>query len=331
MTRGDIQSRPSRHPRNEAQQVVGPDVAARVLEPSPPAVDEGPWFADDPVDRGGSQPLPVIAPVPGGPRWDDWLTGHPQQRDWAGRRWLGAYRRLDPPPDGYPDTRLSWHRLAVYVVSPARRRVTGKIALRWTLGGIGTPFFGADRQVRVDGEHLVVQAGDAAQALHISTLNRAAELVLGDRPDLASAADFDVPPPGDPDEPLPIDAAAAAFLSDWYGFAYSVLEELRATTSEASRVQLWPEHFDAAFDGLPGPDRVTFGASPGDAQMPEPYLYVLPHTDPAPGSATLWNASSFRGAILPLSGFLDAPDQRAEALAFLAERRDAVAGTASST
>jgi hypothetical protein len=134
-----------------------------------------------------------------------------------------------------------------------------------------------------------------------------------------------VPPAGDLDETLPIDPAAAAFLGDWYGFAWSVVEELRADPESvpASRVQLWPEHFDAAFDCLDDDRhrRATFGASPGDAAVPEPYLYVLPwHVDDVPRSE-LWNATTFRGAILPFGDLVGAPDQRAAALAFLRERR----------
>ena len=37
------------NPRLEAQRLVGDDLEARVLEPSPPAVVDGEWFADDPV------------------------------------------------------------------------------------------------------------------------------------------------------------------------------------------------------------------------------------------------------------------------------------------
>ena len=39
----------SSNPRDEANQRLSGRYDARVLEPSPPAVSEGPWFADDPV------------------------------------------------------------------------------------------------------------------------------------------------------------------------------------------------------------------------------------------------------------------------------------------
>jgi hypothetical protein len=132
---------------------------------------------------------------------------------------------------------------------------------------------------------------------------------------------------GDLDEELAIDPVSADFLGDWYGFGYSVLEELRADREsvEASRVQLWPEHFDTAFDCLTADRRATFGSSPGDAAVSEPYLYVLPwHIDDAP--STLWNAETFTGAILPVRDLVAEPDQRAAAVRFLRERHAVLAG-----
>ena len=90
-------------------------------------------------------------------------------------------------------------------------------------------------------------------------------------------------------------------------------------------MQLWPEHFDLAVElgarGRPG-GAPAYGASPGDELHPEPYLYVAPWKAPPPGG--LWNATAFRGAELPLAALLDAPDQRAAALAFLRERLTAL-------
>ena len=314
----------ARNPRREAQDLVGAGYDARVLEPSPPAVQDGQWFADDPATVEPADRRPLVAPVPGAElTWTEWLGDHPEHCPWAAARWLGAHRRLPVPPPAYTDTRLALHRLVVYVVSPARQRANGKMALRWTLGGLGTPFFGADEQVRVAGAALVRQRGETAKAEAVTTLARAAELVLDGPPDLAWAEPFDVPPAGALDEPLAVDPRAAAFLGDWYGFAWSVLEELRAdpACTDASRVQLWPEHFDAAFECLPEARRVTFGGSPGDAAVPEPYLYVLPGSFQTAPPDPFWNATSFRGAILRLGELLDAADQRAAALAFLRRGR----------
>jgi hypothetical protein len=307
-----------RHPRREAQELLGPSLEARVLEPSPPAITEGPWLADDPVGLGDPPgKRPVVSPAGTGHlTWDRWLADHPDRAAWAAERWLGAYRRLPEPPATLAATRLSAHRVAAYVIAPARRRANGKIGLRWTLGGVGTPFFGDDEQVRLAGTALVRQRGTTAAAEPVSTLARAAELALDGPPDLAWAAELgiDVPPPGPLDAELEIDPAAAAFLGDWFGFAASVLEELRAEpdSAEPGRVQLWPEHFDLAVDCRAPGGRATFGASPGDAVVPEPYLYALSPTGEL-STRTL-------GAVL------DAPDQRAAALAYLRERRATMLG-----
>jgi hypothetical protein len=57
----------ARNPLMEARQVVGAAYEPRVLEPSPPAVNDGLWFADDPA-------------VGGNLNWREWLQGHPEGR-----------------------------------------------------------------------------------------------------------------------------------------------------------------------------------------------------------------------------------------------------------
>ena len=291
----------ARHPRREAETLAG---ISRVLEPSPPAVDDGRWYADDPFTADDGD-------------WAHWLREHPEHADWTARRWLAGYTPLPEPPPSYPATRLALHRLAVYVLSPARRRVTTKIALRWTLGGVGTPFFGANEQVRIDGATLVRQRGEHALVEPLSTLRRAAAFAFDGGPDLDWATGFDVPPAGDLDAPLEVDEESAALLGNWYGLAYSVLEELRGDLGgpDPDRVQLWPEHFDAAFRCPLGGQVLTFGASPGHAASEQPYLYVLPaDLDAVP--SLVWNATAFPGAVQPLSDLLSASDHRAAALQF---------------
>jgi hypothetical protein len=298
----------------EARRVVGAEHDVGVLEPSPPAVEDGEWFADDPSVADDFD-------------WRKWVETHPELEVWAADRWLAAYRRLGPVPPTFAATRLALHRLAVYVVSPARRRVNGKIGLRWTLNGMGTPFFGADEQIRVTRTDLVRQRGTQAWEEPITSLSKAAAFVLNGPPDGSWVGKLDVPPLGDTDGDLAVDRDAASSLADWYGFAWSVLDELRAerSSTEPSRIQLWPEHFDAAFDCLPPEHRVTFGASPGDRASTEPYLYVVsPRIERIPSS--LWNATAFAGAILPYQELLDATDQRAVALDFFRTRRDLLAG-----
>ena len=120
------------------------------------------------------------------------------------------------------------------------------------------------------------------------------------------------------------------FIGEWFGFGASVLEELRASipASDApARVQLWPEHFDLSVDA--GDEaagrRGTFGASPGDAEHPVPYVYV---THWAERSGDFWNEGRF--ASLSITDFVDAPDQRRAVLDFFARARAVLANDTSS-
>jgi hypothetical protein len=308
--------------RAEAFARLGGIYETRVLEPSPPAVSDPPWFADDPVANGNA-PLgrPVVSPVSTGDvLWEDLAVKDDELATWCADRWLACYRRLGQPPASLVKTRLALHRLAEGVISPARRKANGKIGLRYTRGGFGTPFFGDDAQLRVAGTQLIVQESDQERCAQITTLADAADHIGPELLPDDLALDL---------EQLEIDASASAFVGDWYGFACSVLEALRAQAGEAaypSRVQLWPEHFDLAVE-LGGEDagaRAVYGLSAGDEHHPEPYLYVAPWVAPAPGE--LWQATGFSGAELPFAALIDAEDQRGAALEFLGARLAALVG-----
>lgn len=288
------------NPRAEALDILGGDYEARVLEPSPPAVKVKP-FADDPVEPGEvPEGRLLVSPVSdhGDLTWDDVARQRPDIAAWCAERWLGAWKPLEPLPQSFLDTRKALHRLAEEVVA-TERMPANEIALRYTRGGFGTPFFeeggragGADCQVRVEVGELVRQRGAQEQR----------EPVEG------------------------VDPGAARVLGDFYGFACSVLEELRAEESDEdpSPVQLWPEHFDIAFElgDEEGGRRANHGASPGDDDHDEPYLYVGPWT--AEVSGPLWNAAGFNGAELGYAEVLAAPDSRRLALDFLRERHRAL-------
>lgn len=279
-------------PRSEAVDILGGDYEARVLEPSPPSVTEFP-FADDPVQPGEvPEGRLLVSPVPhhGDLTWDAIARDRPDIAEWCAERWLGAWRDLAPLPPAFAETRSVLHRVAEEVVAPGRKP-DNEIALRWTRGGFGTPFFdeaGHDCQVRVEGAELVHLRGPEVTR---GTIDGA-------------------------------DPAAAAALGDFFGFAWSVLEHERAEQSDEdpSLVQLWPEHFDCAFD-LGDESRgtkATLGASPGDEHHAEPYLYVLPWRKDVEGDA--WNATGFTGAELGYSDIIASPDQRAAAIGFLHSR-----------
>ncbi len=300
-----------------------------MLEPSPPAVADGEWWADDPLDhRDVPAGMPVVLPLSEADRsWDTLAAGDVELSAWCADRWLGAWRRLVPLPGGFAAARGALHRLAFYVLSPARRRVNGKIGLRYTCGGFGTPFFGSDEQVRVQGTCLVVQADEEVRWASLTTLRAAADL-LGLEIDPAAGAEFDVPSAGDLDEPLPVDEPAVRALSDWYGFVTSVLEELRAggLGEDPGRVQLWPEHFDVAteFGSEGAQERASFGGSPGDEHHPQPYLYVAPWSEVPKGG--FWNDPHFNGASLGYEALLAADDQRGAALEFYRRGRAELRG-----
>ena len=250
--------------------------------------------------------------------WDELAREDSELAEWAAERWLGAWRRLSAPPAAFAASRDALHRLAEEVLAPTRQRANGKIGLRYTRGGFGTPFFAADAQVRVEGDELVVAREQKAWRQPITTLRGAADFVGHELTRLDGKLE---------DVALDVDPEASRFLGDWYGLAASVLEQLRAEATDAqapSLVQLWPEHFDIAVE-LGDEDagvRANYGFSPGDEAHDEPYVYVGPWT--ARPHGPLWQASGFPGAELSLSELLAAPDQRETALAFLRERRDAL-------
>jgi hypothetical protein len=182
-------------------------------------------------------------------------------------------------------TRLALHVLAEQVVSPLRVQATGnEIALQARPGGFGTPELPGGGWAGVSGTDIV--RADGAQR-PIATLREAAAFV-----GLDAAA-------GLSDEPLAVDADAAAVLAGVWADGTAALEALIADAAPdeaASEIQLWPEHFDVAIelgDEAAG-RRATYGVSPGDAEHPEPYAYVVPWTPPAP--ALVWNATAFTGA-----------------------------------
>jgi hypothetical protein len=316
-------------PRGEAFARLGGAYDVRVLEPSPPAVTEPPAFADDPVARGDlDSGHTVVAPfATGDVTWARLARDDGDLAYWCADRFLGPYRRLGPAPTRLVETRGAWHALAEWVVAPARHAANGRIGLRWTRGGFGTPFFGPNRQVRVDGSDMVVVDDGVVRRAPLTTLHQAAEFA-GVQP-ATSTGVYEPTTTWDPDAPLVAEPSAAEFLGHWFGLGMSVLEELRAEASPSyasSRVQLWPEHFDLSVDM--GNDsrgkRANYGASPGDAEHPEPYFYVGPWNVARPGAAKYWNDTW--GASLPFSALVDAPNQRQSALSFLRRGRELLDG-----
>ncbi len=182
------------------------------------------------------------------------------------------------------------HLLAVYVVSAARQEHAGKIGLRPTDRGFGTPAFlrlGKAVEVRVAGCLLVVESDGDARQLDlrngdVSLVDAAAFAEVAIDPTIADR--LDVPSPGDVAAPLGIVGHDADDLASWFRLGAAVLDEVRMRAPEGgsgappSQVQLWPEHFDLAFDlgDEAVGTRANVGFSPGDSFSDEPYLYVGP-------------------------------------------------------
>jgi hypothetical protein len=308
------------NPRAEAYERLRGAYDVRVLEPSPPAVNRPPHYADDPTERGAvDHDRQVVSPVTTGDLlWDDLAASDRSLAAWCAERWLGALPRLERAPAGLTATRRSLHALARRVIGPVRERANEHPSLRWTRGGFGTPFFGADAQVRVDHGELVVQSRFRERRAEVTTLAEAADLIgfemSGDETEVDAA-------------PLVIDREAARFVGNFLGFATNVLEQLRADVPpdyEPSRVELWPETFDLTVEiGMEHAGRrAAFGASLGDADHAEPYLFVTP-LDVRP-TGELWQASAFAGAELTYAELLSAFDQRAYGLDFVRSRVEAL-------
>lgn len=192
-------------------------------------------------------------------------------------------------PRHFAETRDSFHALAEHVLCAARHRSTGRIGLQVVAGGFATPPFGdGGRTIAVQHAHLVLRAGGQERCAAISTLRAAGDLA-GIVPGAPSSV-FTPTTPCDLDAPLIVDAAAARRLADWYALGDEALRRLtlEIPDDQPSGITLWPEHFDVAIRAA----EVNYGASPGDREIPEPYLYVGPTaSDRATTGDAFWNTS----------------------------------------
>lgn len=219
--------------------------------------------------------------------------------------------------DAFIATRDALHRVAEHVLAKARYVDDGGIRLMAFEGGFATPLLAGRRRIRIAGGDLVVDEGADSRRAGLTTVDEAASFV-GIEPGLPSEL-YQPATPLDGHEPLQVDRGAAHELGAWYGFTAEALHRFAAEVGEArpSEINLWPEHFDQAFSTEDDNQarRANYGASPGDAGHPEPYLYVGPW-NPVAANA-FWNASHFNGAVLPVSTIVAAADPLEAALRFL--------------
>lgn len=229
---------------------------------------------------------------------------------------------LSELPPTFAATREALRAVACFVVAPARKAQQGRIGLQPVGDGFGTPELGGGTRLVVSGDELVWLPDGRRERL---TTLRAGAAFAGVELSADPGVGHDLPP-YDPDASLDVDAAASRALGAWYAFALRVLhaqrERLTGGAGTASDVNLWPEHFDLAFDwGVDDEARVNLGASPGDAFSAAPYLYVGPwQRERMARDERFWNASF--GATLPYPGLVRAPDPEDRAAGFFSDAVD---------
>jgi hypothetical protein len=220
--------------------------------------------------------------------------------------------------DPLATTRDELQRVATHILARARFEADGRIGLQVTPGGIGTPPFGPEQTtVRIDGGVLVREVRATPRSAALAMAGRSlADLAAFAGVDLGGprAAGADAPALGDVDAPVALDPGAVAEIASWYRLGAEAIDRILPEAAEPTLAQLWPEHFDLGIDVAAGPSRVNLGVSPGDAHLPEPYLYLGPWDDRRPGDPAFWNAPF--GAALGRSTVMGAPDPVERAAAF---------------
>jgi hypothetical protein len=238
---------------------------------------------------------------------------------------------LDPVPslDALAPTRRSWHLLAAHVVADERFRRVGHSGLEATPTGFRTPEH-EPVGVALELDHLVLRAAAGDTRRPVTTIGDAQRFVLGEvgPPHWGTQPGLHDPPEVvASDTPLPIDAAVAAWLGTWLSLGTSALRTLvdQPDSTDAGVPTLWPEHFDVGTELLPGERRASYGVSPGDEVIAEPYAYVVPWRPGAivPGDPR-WNVGALVGASITAAELAAEPDPGAALLAWFRTRRDAL-------
>jgi hypothetical protein len=188
-------------------------------------------------------------------------------------------------PDVMLATRLSLHRVAEHVLAATRKRATGEITLVQAAGGFRIPPLPDGTALAVDGTDLVVTGPSGERRERLTTVARAAAFA-----GVPPGFPWTKHPPAttyEPEEPLPLDAGAAAAIADWFRVGQEALSAWAAelAAERPSEPLLFPEHFDLGVTA----GQVNYGFSPGDDGVAEPYVYIGPHHLPPP-EGDFWNA-----------------------------------------
>lgn len=224
-----------------------------------------------------------------------------------------------PISDSYSTSRADLHQLAFFALSPARYKKSGRMGLAPTKDGFGTPSF-SGVVARVEGDFLVMERDGNAATQQISTVREAAEFLAGGYEESWFEDFHDPLAAKDPGIELAVEPTDTTLIGEWFEFAFVVLNKLRDTGGEdddVSEAQIWPEHFDGAAElgSAEHGRRASYGASPGDANIASPYIYVAPWGE-FDKSDVYWNATSFGGSLLGYEDLAKVDDPVAAALDF---------------
>jgi hypothetical protein len=212
--------------------------------------------------------------------------------------------RIDPQVLGA--TRRSLHAVGEHVLAAALFKGRHRIGLRQFTGGVATQNYlhirdgaAVERRVMLVGTEVVVRdddlkGGTIEDRAPITTLRDAGKLVDVE-PGLTGDCGYTPGPMPDIDEPLSVDADAAAFLAEVTAIGYAALVILTAhyVEDEPAEIQFWSEHFDLATHF----GEVNYGLSLGDEHHDHPYVYVGPWNLPPP-EGDFWNEPFGAGHVL---------------------------------
>ncbi|RJQ68813.1 hypothetical protein D5S17_31730 [Pseudonocardiaceae bacterium YIM PH 21723] len=174
-------------------------------------------------------------------------------------------------------TRYQLHMLAEHLLARHRHDEVGETDLTWTPGGFGIPELPGNLIFRVQptgtGAELLLITVCGAHHHELTTLRAAAdwyEMQFG-----APARRLRPKTELHPDAELDIDPEAVRLIGDWFALGATVLEKVAQ-----ERVSLSPTRFAVCTEinkqGPRGRIPATIGASAGDEDHPEPYLFLVP-------------------------------------------------------
>jgi hypothetical protein len=171
-------------------------------------------------------------------------------------------------------TRRSLHAVAETILAGHQYRVAHTIRLAVAEGGFQTlPLPGSPSLLAVRGTDLVVTTGLSDRVIAL----RGSLKDMADAAGVAFGAPDGVYPGGEragANDLVAVDGAAASVLLSSFALGDAALRRFgqRHAPAEPPTPVLWPEHFDVGITI----DKVNYGLSPGDDEIPEPYAYVGP-------------------------------------------------------